>query len=450
MEIEEKSREYLFSNKDLRNLIIPLVLEQLLVITVGMADTMMVSSAGESAISGVSLIDVINVMINAIFSALATGGAVVISQCLGDNKTDDAKKSAKQLAYISVIFGFVIMVLVLIFKAWLLKIFYGSINQDVMENALTYLTIMAFSYPFVAAYQAGAAIFRSARNSQVTFKISILLNVINVIGNAICVLGLKMGVAGVAIPSFASYIIGTMIMYRMLGNKERLIYLEKEHIRIDTDIIKRILYIGVPNGVENGLQHIGRVLVVSIVSGFGTIEIAANGIANNIDTLGLLLGFAINLAMITVIGQCVGAHDEEQVRYYTKKILKVLYVSSAIFNIILLVFLDSILMIYQVSPETRELAKMLILIHNISAMLIWPTGFTLPNMLRACNDVTFSMIVAVVAMFAFRIGLGYILGVTMGCGSVGVWIAMVGDWIFRTVFYVYRYLSGRWKKYAGL
>lgn len=444
----QNTATYLFSNSDLRKLIVPLVLEQLLAITVGMADTMMISSAGEAAISGVSLVDIINVMITGILTSLATGGAVVISQFIGERKLTEANRASKQLMYTATAVGCSIMLLVLLFRGPFLRLFYPDVSPEVMESALLYLSITAIAYPFIAAYHAGAAIFRSARNSQITFKISAFINVLNVIGNAVCVLGLGMGVAGVAIPSLLSHITGSLIMYTLLRNPNRLLCLRKEPFQLDMGMIRRILYIGVPSGVENGLFQLGRVLVVSIVSGFGTVEIAANGIANNLDTLGLLLGFAINLATITVIGQCVGAGDEAQVRYYTKKILRILYVSAAILNLLLILFLDQILLIYQVTPETRALAKILVLIHNGCAILLWPVAFTLPNMLRACNDVTYTMVTGVFAMFAFRIGLGYVFGVVLGYGSVGVWVAMIGDWLFRTACYLYRYWRGTWRKYA--
>lgn len=442
--------ERLFSGKDLKKLIIPLVFEQALAITVGMADTMMISSVGEAAVSGVSLVDMINMLIFSILAALATGGAVVSSQYLGARKKDEARKSAKQLLYTVLVAGILITVIVVLLRKPLLQLFFGSIEADVMENALIYLTITAISFPFLAVYNACAALFRSMGNSQITLKVSILINLINIVGNAICIFGLHMGAAGVAIPSLISRAVGGFVLYILLKNPNLDICFIKDAFHLDFTMIRRILHIGIPSGIENGLFQLGRVLVVSIISGFGTVQIAANGVANNLDSVGVLVGGAINLAMITVIGQCVGAGDEDQIRYYTKKLLIIAYIPTIIVNILLFLSLDGILSLYGLSAETTELAKTLIFIHNGCACLMWPLSFTFPNMLRACNDVKYTMIVSILSMFIFRIGFSYIIGVNMGMGAIGVWIAMILDWVCRIICFVVRYVSGKWKVLAGL
>lgn len=442
--------ERLFSGKDLRKLIVPLIFEQALATTVGMADTMMVSSVGEAAISGVSLVDMINMLIFSVLAALATGGAVVTSQYLGAREPEQARKSARQLLYTVLVSGVGIAALVLVARRPLLRLLFGRIEPDVMKNALIYLVITALSFPFLAAYNACAALFRSLGNSQITLKVSIIINVINIAGNALCIFGLKMGAEGVAIPSLISRAVGAVLLYRLLKKPDQEIYFEKGPFHWDGRAIRKILYIGIPSGIENGLFQLGRVLVVSIISGFGTVQIAANGVANNLDSLGILVGSAMNLAIITVIGQCVGARDEGQIRYYLKKLLLITYLAEGALIATILLSLDWILRLYGLGPETTALAKKLVMIHNGSAMLLWPVAFVLPNMLRACNDVRYTMLVSICSMFCFRVMFGYILGARMGMGAVGVWIAMDLDWICRTVFFVGRYISGRWKKLAGL
>ena len=438
--------ELLFSKKDLRKLIVPLVFEQALAITVGMADTMMVSSVGEAAVSGVSLVDMINLLIFSVLSALATGGAVVTSQNIGARKTEEACRSAKQLLYTVIAVSFVIAAAVILAKKPLLRLLFGSIENDVMENAIIYLLISAVSFPFLAVYNACAALFRSMGNAQITLKVSILINIINVVGNAVCIFGLHMGVAGVAVPSLISRAVGGIVLYVLLKNPDNMVHFIKEKFRIEWDVIRKILYIGIPSGIENGIFQLGRVLVVSIISGFGTVQIAANGVANNLDSMGCIVGQAVSLAMITVIGQCVGAQDEKQIRYYTKKLLLIAYTATAILNTIILLCLNPILSLYGLSAETTRLAYILVMIHDGCAIFMWPAGFVLPNMLRACNDVKFTMIVSIFSMFTFRIGFSYLIGVQMGMGAIGVWIAMVIDWVFRITLFVGRYLSGRWKK----
>ena len=442
----EKEKELLFSGNDLKKLIIPLVFEQTLAITVGMADTMMIASAGEAAVSGVSLVDMINMLIFSVLSALATGGAVVTSQFIGAKQREQACRSAKQLLYTAVAGGMVFMVVVLLAREPLLRLFFGSIEADVMENALIYMVISALSFPFLAVYNACAALFRSMGNAQITLKVSILMNVMNIVGNAVCIFGLNMGVAGVAIPSLVSRAVAGIILYVLLKNPDNLVYFVKETFQIQWDMVQRILYIGIPSGIENGLFQLGRVLVVSIISGFGTIQIAANGVANNLDAMGCIAGQAMSLAMITVIGQWVGAQDEKQIRHYAKKLLLITYVMTAAICSAILLGLNPILSLYGLSSETTRLAWILVMIHDGFAMLLWPIAFVLPNMLRACNDVRFTMVVSIFSMFAFRIGFSYVFGIRMEMGAIGVWIAMVMDWIFRASLFVWRYRSGYWKK----
>lgn len=441
-----ETKQYLFSNKDLSVLIVPLLFEQALAITVGMADTIMISSVGEAAISGVSLVDMLNMLIFSVLSALATGGAVVVSQNLGARRKEEAQESAKQLLFVSTILSVIIMAIVLIWRRGLLKLFFGSIEPAVMKAALIYLMISAISYPFLAIYNSCAALFRTMGMASITFKVSIIGNVINIVGNAFCIFALHMGVAGVAIPSLVSRMVMGIILFVMLKNPKYEVYFTKERFYVEFPIIKKILYIGIPSGIESGIFQLGRVLVVSIISGFGTVQIAANGVANSLDSIGCIAGQAMNLAMLTVIGRCVGAGDQRQIKYYLKKLLVITYVLTAVINIPLLFGLNPVLSIYGLSAETTQLAWLLVMIHNGFAMLMWPVSFVFPNMLRACNDVAYTMVASILSMFIFRIGFSYILGVQYGMGAVGVWIAMVIDWGCRIVCFVVRYLRGSWKQ----
>lgn len=370
-------------------------MEQALAITVGMADTMMISSVGEAAVSGVSLVDMFNNLIISILAALATGGAVVTSQFIGASRREEACRSAKQLLWVNALITIGISLLVIAGHRAILKLFFGRIEEDVMQNAIVYLIISALSFPFLAVYNACAALFRSMGNSRITLKVSVLMNLINVGGNAVCVYGLKMGVAGVALPSLISRAVAGFCLYVLLRNPDNVIYIGRERFRFEWEVTKRILYIGIPSGIENGIFQLGRVIVVSIIAGFGTTQIAANGVANSLDSMGCIIGQGMNLAMITVIGQCVGAGDLEQVKYYTKKLLLITYAATAVTNSLILLFLHPILGLYGLGKEATELAYVLVMIHNGLAILLWPASFVLPNMLRACNDVKFTMTTAV-------------------------------------------------------
>lgn len=440
----------LFSKKDLRKLIIPLILEQTLAITVGMADTMMISSAGEAAVSGVSLVDMFNNLIISVLAALATGGAVVTSQCIGAGRREEACRSARQLVFTEAAITIGISVLVLLFHRQILGLFFGQIEADVMQNAIIYLIISVFSFPLLAVYDSCAALYRSMGNAQITLKISLLMNVINVVGNAIGVYVLKLGVAGVAIPSLVSRGVAGVVLFTLLHNPNNLVFLTRGKFKVDATIVKRILFIGIPSGIENGIFQLGRVLVVSIIAAFGTSQIAANGVANSLDSMGCIVGQAMSLAMITVIGRCVGAGEEGQVRYYTKKLLGETYFYTAVINSIILLLLPWILQIYGLGEETTRLSYILVMIHDGMAIFLWPASFVLPNMLRACNDVKYTMVVSIFSMITFRIGFSYLFGVHMGWMAVGVWAAMVIDWVFRVICFVGRYLAGTWRKKCGL
>ena len=440
----------LFSKKDLRKLIIPLILEQTLAITVGMADTMMISSAGEAAVSGVSLVDMFNNLIISVLAALATGGAVVTSQCIGAGRREEACRSARQLVFTEAAITIGISVLVLLFHRQILGLFFGQIEADVMQNAIIYLIISVFSFPLLAVYDSCAALYRSMGNAQITLKISLLMNVSNVVRNAIDMCVVKLRVAGVAIPSLVSRGVAGVVLFTFLHNPDNLVFLTRGKFKVDATIVKRILFIGIPSGIENGIFQLGRVLVVSIIAAFGTSQIAANGVANSLDSMGCIVGQAMSLAMITVIGRCVGAGEEGQVRYYTKKLLGETYFYTAVINSIILLLLPWILQIYGLGEETTRLSYILVMIHDGMAIFLWPASFVLPNMLRACNDVKYTMVVSIFSMITFRIGFSYLFGVHMGWMAVGVWAAMVIDWVFRVLCFVGRYLAGTWRKKCGL
>ena len=446
---DEVKKERLFTNQQLLALLWPLIIEQALGVLVGMADTVMVSSVGEAAISGVSLVDMINQLIITVFGALATGGAVVTSQHLGAKRPEEAARSAGQLVGLSGILGMTVAVFCLVTRTAQLRLFFGTISEDVMQACLTYFTITALSFPFLALYNAGAAIFRSTGNSAVSMKVSVLVNAINFCGNALCVFVLRMGVAGVAVPTLVSRAVGAVIILSLAARRDYALCITPRTVtRLEGRTVKGILYIGIPSAFENSLFQLGRVLVVSMISLFGTVHISANAVANNLDAVGCIVGNAMGLAMITVVGRCVGAQDFEQTKHYTKKLLLWDYIAQGTVNLLVLFFLNRILGMYTLSPETRALSWTLVMIHNGVAILLWPAGFVLPNALRAANDVRFTMLTSILSMIVWRMGLSWVLCVNMGMGAVGVWLAMVVDWICRVTCFVIRFASGAWQKSA--
>lgn len=437
---------YLFSNRELANLIGPLVIEQLLAVFVGMADSIMVANVGEAAVSGVSLVDNIMILIINIFAALATGGAVVAGQYIGRKDEKSACKAATQLVWFVSLSAVAIMILVYLGKDIILNQVFGHITAEVKGHADIYLLIVTASIPFIALYNGGAAIFRAMGNSQVSMRVSLLMNAINVTGNAILVFGLRIGTAGVAIPTLISRMVAAIVITVLLCNQTRILHIERTlKIRFDGKMIRKILAIGVPNGLENSMFQLGKILVLSLVSTFGTYAIAANAVSNAIALFQILPGMAISLAITTVISQCVGANDYEQVHYYLKKLLAIIYVAMVGTVALIFLALPLILKAYNLSDQTAAAATNIIHFHGISAMIIWPLSFALPAAYRAAGDAKACMYTSIVSMWIFRIGFSYLVGKYMGLGVFGVWVAMVIDWVVRAICFIIRYFNGKWK-----
>lgn len=311
----------LFSNQDLKKLIIPLIIEQILIMIVGMADTMMVSYVGEAAISGVGLVDMVNNLIITVLTAIATGGAVIVSQYIGSQNKKNAIFASGQLMTITAVISIMIMVVCLVFRHSILSLFFGSIDSDVMQASLTYFFITALSFPFLGIYNSASAMFRSIGKTQIIMYLSLLMNMINIVGNYLGIFIFHAGVAGVAVPTLVSRIVVAVIIFILSCNQHNEVYIKiKDIFSINTTMIQKILHIAIPNGIENGLFTLGRVLVTSIVALFGTSQIAANSVAGSIDQIAVVVVNAMNLAIVTIVGQCVGANQYQQAQHYMKNL----------------------------------------------------------------------------------------------------------------------------------
>lgn len=441
----------MFSRNDLKKMIFPLVAEQILVMLVGMADTIMVSYAGEAAISGVSLVDMINYLFTTVFAAIATGGAVIVSQYIGVQKREKAMEASGQLFLIACLLSVACAALCLAFQKKIISLFFGTIEEDVMDAANQYFLVTACSFPFLGIYNAGAALFRSMQRTKDTMYVSLLMNVVNVAGNVVGIFVFRGGVMGVAIPTLLSRMIGAIAMTVLAFRKENLLYIEWKNILCwKYDTMRRILKIGVPNGVENGLFALGRVLVTSIIALFGTTQIAANGVANSIDGIAIIVVNSINLAMVTVVGQCVGAKAYEEAKKYIKELMMVSYVSTTVIGTVVCIALPIIHNFYNLSEEVWHLSCILIVMHNVMAELLHPTSFNLSNALRAAGDVKYTMYVGILSMIIFRFGVAIMCGIVFQMGILGVWMAMGMDWLGRTVAFLLRYRSGKWKEYRAI
>ncbi len=442
----------MFSNRDLLRIMVPLVIEQALANLVGLCDGVMVSAAGEAAMSGVSLVNMISGVILVLFGALTTGGAVVTSQYLGAQQMDNARKSVGQMVLMAVTFSTLLMVLCLFLTEPILRLFFGAVDADVMTASTIYFRYNAVSFPFIAVYSAAAAMFRCVGNSKISMKVSMLKNLINVAGNAICIYGLKMGVEGVAIPTVVSRIVGAVLIIALAVKPKQELYIDpKSLVHIHGGMMKKIVHVGVPTAFENSLFQLGRVLLTGMITAFGTAHISANAMGNNITGIGIIISQGFGLGTITVIGQCIGAHDIEQANYYVKKLLRWCYISQGIVQLLLLIFQDYAIGLYSnLSEETVILVKQLLTLYFICAIPVYPLSFMLPNALRAANDGKYTMTVSVASMALCRIAMAWVLCTRLGWGALGVWVAMIMDWGFRSLFFTIRWFAGKWKKHCYL
>lgn len=437
----------MFYNQDIRKLLIPLIIEQILAMMVGMTDTLMVSSAGEHAVSGVALVDMVNYLVITVMAAVSTGGTVIVSQYLGSGQRDKARRTAGQLMMISALISFGIMVLCLLLRVSLLRLLFGSVEEEVMKAAVTYFVITACSFPFLGIYNASAALFRSMGKTSVTMYLAIFMNLINITGDFIGVQVLHAGVSGVAFPTLISRGFEAVLITILAFNEKNAVFLRLKDIFIwKKELLGKILHIAVPSGIENGLFALGKVLVTSIVALFGTAQIAANGVANSIDQIAIVVVNAVNLAMITVVGQCIGAQMQDQAEYYTGKLMKISYISTGVLGAAVCALLPLILRLYNLSAETLHYAAVLIIMHNVFAFALHPTSFNLANSLRASGDASYTMFIGIGSMLVFRLGTAFLFGIILNMGIIGVWIAMGMDWLARSAAFLWRYRGGKWRE----
>lgn len=435
----------MFSNQDLRKMIVPLLLEQLLVLLVGIADTFMISYAGEAAVSGVSLVNSFSTVFIYLFAALASGGAVVVSQYIGAKRPESAGEASGQLLMISSVFSVAVSVLILLAGDGLLLLLFGRVEADVMEACRVYLRVSALSYPALAVYNTGGALYRSQGDTKTTMIISVIANIVNVIGNYIGVFALHAGVAGVAWPTFFARMLSAVAITVLACRKNQALRYEGRYVfRWNGALLKKILRIAVPNGAEGAIFQLVKVALSSIVALFGTYQIAANGVAQSIWSLAAIVGTAMGPVFITVIGQCMGAGDTEQAEYYFKKLLHISLIAAVVWNGLVLAGTPLLLRFYQLSQETRDLIFRLVLIHNIFNA----TAFTVSNLssgLRAAGDIRFTMLVSIGATLLVRLVFSWLFALKLGGGVIGIAWAMVLNWIATAVIFALRVKSGKWK-----
>ena len=437
----------MFSNKQLKDMILPLLMEQFLLMLVGLADTMVVSYAGEAAVSGVSLVNSFNTIFINLFTALASGGAVVVSQYIGRRDMKMASESSSQLLMVATVFAVVISIPVLIWKVPLLKGLFGKVEPDVIEACKTYLRISVYSFPALGIYNAGTALYRSIGKTSVTMKISIVSNLINVAGNLIGVFVFRAGVAGVAYPSLIARTFSAVVITLLCFREKEVRYVGRWIFQWNRELLKKMLSIAIPNGVESGIFQFVKVALSSVVALFGTYQIAANGISQSIWSVAALISVTMGPVFITVIGQCMGAGDIRQAEYYFRKLTKVTVCISVAWNTLIFLITPLLIKIFAVSRQTGQMILYLVLIHNIANAVVFPFADPLGKGLRAAGDAMFTMGISLFTTIGVRLILSILLGIVLDLGVIGIALAMCLDWTVRGVIFWIRFRQGKWKTY---
>ena len=436
----------LFTNSMLKAMIVPLLIEQLLQMIVGLADTMMVSHAGEAVVAGVGLDTMIYTIFIYLFTAISAGGSVVVAQYIGSKDRENGNLAASQIFHLSGVLSLFCTVVMLLFGSGLLHLMYPSTELETMAACETYMWIVSLSFPANAVYNAGAALYRTMGRTSVTMKVSLAANIINVIGNAIGIFALHAGAAGVAWPTAISWYVAAAVMTWLCFRRNQEVRIEWKHmLRLNGSMAKRILGVAIPNSVENTLFQAAKVVLGMLVATFGTSQIAANTTGQTFWSLAACMGISMGTVFITVIGRCVGAGDTEAAEWYMRKLTRLSIVLAMIWNIIVMLLTPLLLPLYDLSTDTKRLILIIVAIHNLFSATVQPFSGPLSSGLRAAGDVKFTMWASIFSTVVCRTVFSYILALWMGMGVIGIALAMILDWCIKAAMDIYRFRSGKWK-----
>ena len=438
-------QQHIFTNKMLRNLLVPVIFEQVLNSLMGTVDTMMVSNVGSAAISAVSLVDSINVLVIQAFSALAAGGAIICSQYIGQKNHEMANKSARQVLFIITAISVAVTALCLIFRMPLLQLIFGKVEADVMTASRVYFFYTALSFPFIALYDAGASIFRSQGNTRGPMIVSVISNGINIGGNAILIWVFHMGVAGAAIATLASRVFcAVVVLWQLRLDRQPIVVKDYYQIRPDGKMIGRILSLGIPSGVENSMFQLGKLSIQSSVSTLGTTAIAAQAMTNILENLNGIAAIGVGIGLMTVVGQCLGAGRKDEAVYYIKKLCVLAEIIIIVSCLLVFALTIPITKLGGMEPESAKMCFHMVTWITIVKPIVWVMGFVPAYGLRAAGDVKFSMITSCTTMWVFRFCLCVYLIRFQGFGPMAVWIGMFTDWTIRGIIFGIRFHSRKW------
>jgi len=434
--------------KSIVALIVPIFVDSAFIVLMSMLNTAMVSSSGVAAVSAVSMVDSINIFIVSLFIAVATGGTVIVAQYKGSGNDEMVSKSAAQAISTVAIISVVISALVIIFHNAVLGFLFGNADADVLHNAKIFLIGSCISYPFIAVYQAATGALRGVSETKACLMLSLILNVTYFLLNILLITIFDLGVVGLSI---------SLIVGRMLGMAASIVYLVKYNqtlrfkiknaLKVNFSILKKIMFIGIPFAMEQMFFNGGKLLTQTFIVQLGTMALTVNAIANSISMLFQIGGTSLSVAVVTVVGQCIGRKDTEDARKFIKSFLGLSSLFFLIMTAIILPLFPMLMKLYSPPDEIVSSIFWLIVMLAISQPLLWSLSFILPSALRAAGDSKFTSVASLLSMWLFRIILGYLLGITLEMGIVGVWLAMVAEWGVRGALFAWRFKGDKWYRH---
>ncbi len=482
METVEKRRYTLFTGKQLFWLIVPIVIEQIFSTSLGFFDSILVSNihAAEAvrsnASNAVGNVDYINNLIIQLFSAFATGGSIVTSQALGAGDNDLANKLAKQLLMLVICVALGVAGLCLLLNRPIIRLFYGHVDPTTFGYQQTYFYVTALSFPFIGLFNACAALLRAQRKSLVTMTSAAISCGVNVALDALFMYVLNLGVLGAGLATLFCRAVPALFMLTLLGREGNLVRVRLwGPFRFDGAMLRRILRIAIPSGVESALFQLGKLMTNTFVNAgvYATgaksltalneagetisVNIQANGnaIANQINNFASVVGGGVGTSCLTVIGQSVGSGDLGQVKHYMRRMFLISYLANGLCVGLILSLVPVISQLYGYTAEAKAIGQSCLYLCLMFQFFTYPLSFTTPGILKATSDVKYVMYCAVFSMFVMRVGLAFLLTTDRipglpQLGAMGYWIGMCSDWVLRSVLFLSRLLSGRWKKASGM
>lgn len=435
----------LYPNRAMFLLLVPIVVEQLLNSFMGMADTMMVSNVGSEAISAVSLVDSINNLVIQMFAAMASGAAIICSQYLGHRDKEGSNKAARQVLLTVLVISLSLTLIGLLLRKPLLRLIFGQIDPGVMDKAMSYFLVTILSYPFLALFNAGAAFFRAGGNSRFPMIVSVISNLLNIGGNAILIFGLDMGVTGAALSTlFSRVFCAVVVLFSLRRDGQPIVVRDYYRIRPDMPLIMKILAIGIPSGIENGMFQFGKLAIQSTVSAMGTAAIAAQAMANILEMVNGIFGVGVGIGLMTMVGQALGAGRKEEARYYIVKCTKIGLVGILVSCLAVFGLAEPVTRLAGMEPESARLCIEMVTAITIAKPLFWAFSFIPGYGMRAAGDVKFSMITSTLTMWCLRVVLCIFLVKTYNMGPMAVWYGMFADWAVRGIVFTLRFRGDRW------